>query len=203
MILIRYTPLQVMCPDAVGDTKGMHMMKTEIQVPEGLDVSLERSTLVVKGAQGEVSKEFRHPLVKIKLDAGKIILTCENDKRKMKAIIGTWEVLVKNMFSGVVKVWKGDMKLVYSHFPVKLKIDGHRLLIDNFLGEKSPRTVDIPQGMKVVIEGAVLFVSGPDKEKVGHLCGRIEQTTRVSGYDKRVFQDGIYITRKPYPEGSE
>ncbi len=95
------------------------------------------------------------------------------------------------------------MKLVYSHFPVKLKVEAGALLIDNFLGEKSPRKVAIPANLKVVIDQSVLTVTGPDKEIVGRLCGRIEQATRVSGYDKRVFQDGIYITRKPYPEGEE
>lgn len=179
------------------------MMKTEIQVPEGLDVSLEGARLRVKGANGEVGKEFSHPLVEIALENRKITLASESDKRKMKAIMGTWEVLIKNMFTGVTKLWKGELKLVYSHFPVKLKVEGGRLLIDNFLGEKSPRTVSVPDDMKVHIDGSVLLVSGPDKERVGQLCGRIEQATRISGYDKRVFQDGIYITRKPYPEGEE
>jgi large subunit ribosomal protein L6 len=179
------------------------MLKTEIQTPEGLDVSLGQGRLSVKGAKGEISKEFVHPLVSITNSGGKITIASEIDKKKVKAIIGTWEVLINNMFSGVSKGWKAELKLVYSHFPVKLKIDASRLVIDNFLGEKSPRKVAIPQDIKVEINQSVLTVSGPDKEKVGQLCGRIEQTTRVKGYDKRVFQDGIYITRKPYLEGEE
>jgi large subunit ribosomal protein L6 len=179
------------------------MLKAEIQIPGGLDVSLEGSRLNVRGAKGEIGKEFRHPLVRITSENGKIILASDSDKKKVKAIIGTWEVIINNMFSGVTKGWKGELKLVYSHFPVKLKIEVDKLLIDNFLGEKSPRMVVIPHDMKVHIDGSVLFVFGPDKERVGQLCGRIEQATRVSGYDKRVFQDGIYITRKPYPEGEQ
>lgn len=179
------------------------MLKTEIQIPEGLDISLEGSRLNVRGAKGEVSKDFRYPLVNLTVENGKIILVSESEKKKVRAIKGTWEVLIKNMFTGVTKLWKGELKLVYSHFPVKLKAESGKLLIDNFLGEKSPRIVSVPHDMKVEIDNNVVYVSGPDKERVGHLCGRIEQATRVSGYDKRVFQDGIYITRKPYPEGEE
>jgi len=183
--------------------KWSNMLKTEMQVPEGLDVSLERGRLIVKGAKGENIKEFRHPLVEISLEKGMVVLHSDTDRKKVRAIIGTWEVLVKNMFSGATKGWKGELKLVYSHFPVKLKIDGNTLVIDNFLGEKSPRKVAIPKDIKVHIDQSVVTVSGSDKESVGRMCGRIEQTTRVRGYDKRVFQDGIYITSKPYLEGEE
>lgn len=107
------------------------------------------------------------------------------------------------MLKGAEKTWKAELKLVYSHFPVKLKVDKGKLMIDNFLGEKSPRSVPIPADMKVVVDQSVLTVTGHDKERVGQLCGRIEQTTRISGFDRRVFQDGVYITRKPYLEGEE
>ncbi len=179
------------------------MLKAEIQPPEGFDVSLEKGKLRVKGSNGEVIKEFRHPMVSLSLADGKITISAESGRRKVRAIAGTWEVLIKNMFSGASKGWRAELKLVYSHFPVKLKADGGSLVIDNFLGEKSPRRVPIPSGLKVEIDQGTVTVSGPDKEMVGRMAGRIEQATRVRGYDKRVFQDGIYITRKPFQEGEE
>ncbi len=176
------------------------MLKNEIEIPEGLDVVFENDRLSVKGAKGEVSKTFKHPQVGMKVEKGKIILTSDLERKKVRATTGTWNAIVKNMFLGVTKGWRGELKLVYSHFPVKLKLEGNTLLIENFLGERNPRSVPVPEDLKVEVDKNVIYVSGADKEKVGQLCAKIEQTTKVKGYDRRIFQDGIYITKKPYLE---
>ena len=179
------------------------MLKNEIEIPAGVNVSLADGKLTVKGKKGEASKTFVSPMLSMSLDGNKIVITSPNERKKVRAIVSTWETLVRNMFIGVEKAWKAELKLVYSHFPIKLKVDKGKLFIDNFLGEKSPRSVPIPADMKVELDQSLIKVSGHDKERVGQLCGRIEQTTRIRGYDRRVFQDGLYITRKPYPEGEE
>jgi len=35
-------------------------------------------------------------------------------------------------------------------------------------------------------------LTGPNKDDVGQTCGNIEQACRISKYDRRIFQDGIY-----------
>jgi large subunit ribosomal protein L6 len=179
------------------------MLKNEIEIPDGVSVTLANGKLTVKGKRGEASKVFVNPMLGMSLEGSKIVITSPNERKKVRAIVSTWETLVRNMFKGTDKAWKAELKLVYSHFPIKLKVDKGRLLIDNFLGEKSPRSVPIPSDMKVELDQSLIKVSGHDKERVGQLCGRIEQTTRIRGYDKRIFQDGLYITRKPYLEGEE
>ncbi len=174
------------------------MISEYIEIPEGVEVKIEDGSLHVKGPKGEVSKEFRHPLVSIRLEDKKIAILSEIERRKIKAIVGTWKALAKNMILGVTKGWRGELKLVYSHFPVKLKVEGNMLVIENFLGERSSRHVSVPDDIKVEIKQSMIYVSGADKEKVGMVCGRIEQTAKVQGFDRRVFQDGIYITKKPY-----
>ncbi len=177
-----------------------NMPEKEIEIPEGLDVNFGDNRLGVKGEKGEVSKIFKHPRVKIKAEDRRIVLRSDFENKKVRAVMGTWNAIIKNMFLGVAKGWKGELKLVYSHFPVKLKLEENKLLIENFIGERSPRSVAIPEDLKVEVDKNVIYVSGADKEAVGRFCGLVEQTTRVRGYDRRIFQDGIYITRKPYPE---
>jgi large subunit ribosomal protein L6 len=176
------------------------MLKNEIEIPEEVEVRVENSRIYVKGSKGEVSKEFKHPNVKIKLDNGKVIFTSDLERKKIKAIMGTWKVLLNNMILGVSRGWKGELKLVYSHFPVKLRIEEGKLVIENFLGERRPRSVQIPGNVKVDVDKNTIFVKGMDKERVGQLSARIEETTKVKGYDRRVFQDGCFITKKPYLE---
>jgi len=177
------------------------MLKEELEIPQGLEARFAKDSLFIKGRKGELSKELKHPLVSVKVEGGKIIIASENERKKVKAIIGTWAVITRNMFTGVTQGWKGEMKLVYSHFPIKLKLDGSTLFIENFLGERSARKVSLPSNVKVDIDKSVIYVSGLDKELVGQACSRIEQATRIKDLDKRVFQDGLYITSKPLPEG--
>ncbi|MBN2042959.1 MAG: 50S ribosomal protein L6 [Candidatus Aenigmarchaeota archaeon] len=172
----------------------------EIDVPEGIEIREEKRSIIVKGKKGELSKEFKNPFIKVKVDGKKIVLSSETERKKVKAIMGTWRAILKNMFKGVSREWRGELKMVYSHFPVKIKTDNNRLVIENFLGERNPRSVPIPEGLKAEVKENVITVTGLDRERVGQLCGRIEQITKVRGYDKRVFQDGCYITKKPHVE---
>ena len=49
----------------------------------------------------------------------------------------------------------------------------------------------------IEIDGEKVLVTGPDIEAVGQTAGSIEQLTTIKDKDPRVFQDGIYITKKP------
>ncbi|MCK5023718.1 MAG: 50S ribosomal protein L6 [Candidatus Aenigmarchaeota archaeon] len=179
------------------------MMKHEIEIPEGIEASVENNIFIVKGPKGELKRTFKDHNIVFKVESGKILLSSEINRKKTKAVLGTWCAHVRNMITGVNKGWKGELKIVYSHFPVKLKTDNNMLVIENFIGGRSPRTVPIPEDLKVEIKGTEIFVSGTDKERVGQLCASIEQVTKVKGFDRRIFQDGAYITKKPYAEGDQ
>lgn len=178
-------------------------MKIEVMVPDGLDVKLENCRLVVNGPKGALSQFFKHPKIEMKMDDNKIGISYDLERKKVKAIAGTWEALIKNMLNGVSYGYKCEMRLVYSHFPVKMKVEDGKFVIENFLGERDRRVVDLPEDVKVEINKNDVFVSGIGKERVGQVAALIEQATRVKGYDRRVFQDGIYITKKPYLMKSE
>src|SRR2546425_1002886 len=89
-----------------------------------------------------------------------------------------------------------EMKIVYSHFPVKAMVKGPEFVIENFLGEKFPRKTSIVGETKVEVKGDQVVLTGPDIEAVSQTAANIEQATHIRGFDPRIFQDGIYITRK-------
>jgi large subunit ribosomal protein L6 len=178
----------------------MVMPEHEVPVEEGVQVSISGDMVTVKGPKGELSREFRHPRVKKAVKEGKIILSSESLRSKDKAILGTWKAHLRNMIQGVSKGWGCSMKLVYAHFPVKLEVQDRKLLIKNFLGAKSSREAEVLDGVEIKAEGDTVKLSGIDKEKVGQSAANIEHATKVKGYDKRVFQDGIYLLGKPAPQ---
>ena len=177
------------------------MLEYEVPVKEGVQVSLEGRCLKMQGPKGELSRDFSHPKVKVAVKGSSIVISSEEEGRKVKALMGTWRAHMKNMMTGVMTGWTCTLKLVYAHFPVKLEAKDGRLVIKNFLGARSDRHAELVEGVDVKIEGDTLRLTGADKEKVGQAAANIEYSTRVKGFDKRVFQDGIYLTAKPVPAG--
>lgn len=172
-------------------------MEKEIAIPEGIDVKLEAGLLTIKGPKGELRRKFTHMKVKMEIKDRKVHIRPLEDRRKTNAIVGTWEAHVKNMFTGVTHGWEGKLKVIHSHFPIKINIEGDKVLIQNFLGERKARTANIPAGVKVSPVKDEVIVTGINRELVGNACGNIECASRIKGRDKRVFQDGVYITQKP------
>lgn len=117
--------------------------------------------------------------------------------RKTMATVGTFRSHVRNMVHGVTKEWEYKMEVFYAHFPMDVSVEGDDIVITNFLGEKAPRRAAIRGDTDVQIDGEELTLRGPSKEDVGQTAANIEQLTRVTDKDSRVFQDGVYITEKP------
>jgi large subunit ribosomal protein L6 len=79
---------------------------------------------------------------------------------------------------------------------MNVSVAGSELIIKNFYGEKVPRRSRIVQGVTVKVEGDVVKVEGCDIEKVGQTAANMEKATRITNRDRRIFQDGLWITSK-------
>jgi large subunit ribosomal protein L6 len=81
-----------------------------------------------------------------------------------------------------------------------LKVQGDIMTVTNLFGEKVPRVAKLPwspSDVEVKISNKTdVVVKGIDKEKVGQTAANIERSCRIKNRDRRVFQDGIYITSK-------
>lgn len=171
-------------------------MERFLDIPEGITVQMKGHDLEVKGPKGTVVKRFRNEYVVLEPSEGKIRIFTKREKKTDTAVVGTWESLVKGAFIGVTKGYVYTMKIVYAHFPVKVSVKGKEIILDNFLGEKSPRKIELNPEVKVTVKGDTVTVEGMDLEKLGNQAARIEKMSKIKGFDTRVFQDGIYITRK-------
>ncbi|MEA3254508.1 MAG: 50S ribosomal protein L6 [Candidatus Altiarchaeota archaeon] len=171
-------------------------IKLEIEIPEGVEVIIEKNVVKVKGAKGELDREFPSNDIKISRKENRIILACPSNRRINRALIGTINAHIKNMIHGVSEGVVYKMKIVYSHFPMNVKVQGDALIIDNFFGEKYPRKAKILGGVDIEVKGQEVMLKGIDKENVSQTAANIEQATKIKNRDRRVFQDGIYILEK-------
>jgi large subunit ribosomal protein L6 len=78
-----------------------------------------------------------------------------------------------------------------------MAVKGNKFVVNNYFGERVPRTSDILSGVEVKVNNKVeVVVSGIDKELVGQTAANIEKSTTIKNRDRRVFQDGIYLLNK-------
>lgn len=171
-------------------------IEEKVEVPKDVKVTMDGAKITMKGGFGTVSKEFVHPIVKVKLESGHFVISCEMPKQRDKAVVGTFAAHLRNMIGGVTHGYEYDMRVVYSHFPIKAAVKGNKFIIENFLGEKAARHADIVGDVKVAVKGNEVTATGADLEAVSQTAANIERATKIKGFDPRVFQDGIYIVEK-------
>ncbi len=186
---------------AKGEGKGIYY---SIPIPEAVNVTIEGRVVKVTGPKGALTRELWYPRLSIEVvETGggtEVVLKSESTRKSIKAMAGTYRSLINNMIIGTGKAFFYKLKVLHAHFPMQVALtkEGNGVSISNFLGERKPRIAKVAEGVNVEIKsnGTEVVVSGMDKVAVGQTSANIEQTTRIKGYDSRVFQDGIYLVEK-------
>lgn len=171
-------------------------LEEKINIPEDVKVEMMGREIKISGPNGENKRSFTDKRIDIEAHSDKIILSVKNPTKREKALLGTYTSHIKNMVEGVQEDFEYKLKILYSHFPVKVRAERDEVVIENFFGEQKPRRAEIVGDTTVKIQGDIVTVRGCNKEQVAQTAANIESTTRVKNVDTRVFQDGIYIIEK-------
>lgn len=167
-----------------------------MQLPDEVTVSLEGRMLTVKGKLGEARKDFEKVNVNLAVQGNKVAIIPFSKKKKDNVVVNTVQSLLNNMATGVTKGYTYRLKIVYAHFPITVKTKGDEVLVENFVGERSPRVAKIVGKCKVTVEGDDVVVKGVSLEDVGQTSANVELATKIKRKDQRVFLDGVYIYQK-------
>ncbi|GGL50738.1 50S ribosomal protein L6 [Halocalculus aciditolerans] len=178
------------------------MARIELEIPADVDAEVDHLDLTVDGPNGSVTRRLWYPDVTVTVEDDTVVIESDEEDAKTRSTLGTFESHVANMFHGVVDGWEYRMKVHYSHFPMQVNVEDGEVVIENFLGERAARRTPVRGDTDVQVDGEELTLSGPSKEDVGQTAADIEQLTRVTDKDTRVFQDGVYIVQKPAKGGA-
>ncbi|KOX97835.1 MULTISPECIES: 50S ribosomal protein L6 [Halorubrum] len=173
------------------------MNRVEIEIPDDVSAETDHLELTVEGPNGSVTRRLWYPDVDVSVEDGAVVIATENEDAKTNATVGTFESHVANMIHGVTEGWEYAMEVYYAHFPMQVNVEGDEVVIENFLGESAARRTPIRGDTDVQVDGETVTLTGSDKEAVGQTAADIEQLTKVTDKDTRVFQDGVYIVEKP------
>jgi large subunit ribosomal protein L6 len=176
----------------------MHAIQTvaTVEIPEGVEGMLDGRIITIKGEKGELTRDFSHAPIQIQLEGKTVTVQASWPRKKEAALVGTVRSHIQNMIKGVTAGFTYKLKIVFSHFPITVKIQGKTLTIQNFTGERNPRKAKIMGDTKVTVKGDDIIVQGISLEDVSQTAANIQNATKIRNKDPRVFLDGIYVSEK-------
>jgi large subunit ribosomal protein L6 len=178
-----------------------HERNTEtVDVPKGVTFSLRGRQLLAKGPLGTVERPFPVDALELTSSGNQATITLRipAHRKRSQALLRTWTAHLRNLSGSLTLGVEARLKIVAAHFPMKVQVKENHLLIENFLGEKHPRSSDLLPGTSARVEGEFVVLSGYDVEQVGQSAANIERASRIREYDPRVFQDGIYLVERAH-----
>ena len=167
--------------------------KSPINVPSGVDVSVNDRTITVKGPKGTLSRVIPGEIV-VRQEDSTLIVERPDDERQNRALHGLTRSLVNNMVVGVTDGYRKPLEITGVGYRAALV--GRKLQLN--LGYSHPIEIDPPAGISFEVENPTkLAVIGIDKELVGEIAARVRATRKPEPYKgKGVRYAGEKIRRK-------
>jgi large subunit ribosomal protein L6 len=168
--------------------------KLPVTVPSGVDVTVEASTVTVKGPKGTLSHRVASPITVDRSD-GALEVKRPNDERESRSLHGLTRTLIANMVTGVTEGYEKKLEIVGVGYRVLSKGPTQ---LEFQLGYSHSITFNAPDGITFTVESPTkLGVQGIDKQLVGEVAANIRKLRKPEPYKgKGVRYAGEHIRRK-------
>jgi large subunit ribosomal protein L6 len=164
-----------------------------IDIPAGVEIKIDGSTVTVKGSQGTLIRTFSDRIT-VAQDEGRIVVTRADDQRESRALHGLTRALLANMVTGVSAGFSKELQTVGVGYRAALK--GSTLELQ--VGYSHPVNIETPDGVSFEVpEPTKIIVRGIDKEKVGQAAANIRSVRPPEPYKgKGIRYVDEYVRRK-------
>jgi len=153
--------------------------KRPVNIPEGIEVKIDKNIINVKGKPGELSLKFDKTSIKIKIEDNRIVINPISNSKESRAKYGLYRSLINNMVIGVTDGFTKTLKVVGVGYRVAKKGDKLELSV----GYSNPSVVEPPEGITFdVIDNNVIKVKGIDKQLVGEVAARVRGIRKPEPY---------------------
>ncbi|MBN1863589.1 MAG: 50S ribosomal protein L6 [Victivallales bacterium] len=164
-----------------------------VQIPPGVKVSIDNTTIRVEGPKAKLSMDLPS-MVCISIEGNLISLSRKEETKKGKAMHGMVRSILSNLIAGVANGFRKDLEIVGVGY--RAQVAGNKLTLN--LGYSHPVEYAVPEGVTVsVADNTKLSVSGADKQLVGQVAATIRKFRPPEPYKgKGIRYDGEHITLK-------
>ena len=163
-----------------------------IEIPAGVDVTVDGSTVTVKGPKGTLTRTV-HKNMTVTKDGAVINVTRPNDEKMNKSLHGLTRTLIANMVEGVDKGYSKELEV--NGVGYRAQKQGKDLVLNvgyshNVnIPEIDGITIDVPSPNKIII-------SGPDKQKVGQFAAEVREVRPPEPYKGKGIKYADEVIRR-------
>lgn len=167
--------------------------KMPVEIPDGVEVTIEDHTIKVKGPKGELTRKI-HEAIEVKVEDGQIVVTRPSDEKFHKSLHGLTRTLIANMVEGVTKGYERTLEIRGVGY--RASKQGNKLVLN--VGYSHPVEVEAPAGIEFEVpEPTQIIVRGIDKELVGEVAANVRAVRKPEPYlGKGIMYAGERIIRK-------
>jgi large subunit ribosomal protein L6 len=164
-----------------------------IDIPAGVDVTVDGLAVTVKGPKGELALTVASP-IEVKVEDNQVLVTRPDDERESRSLHGLTRSLIANQIIGVTQGYSKGLEIVGTGYRVAQKGSS----VEFALGFSHPVTVEPPAGITLTVEGNnKITVAGIDKQAVGETAANIRKIKKPEPYKgKGIRYAGEVVRRK-------
>lgn len=168
--------------------------KWPVQIPSGVEVTIESSVITVKGPKGSLSLTV-HPRITIKKEDNEVVVTRSTDEKEDKSLHGLTRSLIQNMVTGVTTGFQKRLEVIGVGY--RAQVNGNKLNLS--LGFSHPVEMEALPGLSLEIDKDTkhIVISGADKQQVGEFAAKVRSLRKPEPYKgKGIRYAGEHVRRK-------
>jgi len=171
--------------------------KQPIQIPKGVELTLEEKTVKVKGPKGQLETTVHsHVNFERKNDEvlGDVLVISVKDENKPndRALWGLSQRLIQNMVVGVTEGYKKELEYVGVGY--KVSVSGNTVKMS--VGFSHDVDFKLPEGIEAKAEKNTLTITGIDKQLVGETAARIRKIRKPEPYKGKGIRYSDEVVRR-------
>ena len=167
--------------------------KKEIQLPKGVDVKHDGSSVTIKGPKGSMTTPLV-PGIGVKVENNVLAFTRSDDEGKTRAFHGLMRALVANNVRGVTEGFKRELDIIGVGYRAEVK--GREVVFS--LGYSHPVRFPIPEGIDIAVDAKSghITITGIDKQKVGQTAAEIRSLREPDPYKGKGIKYSDEVIRR-------
>ena len=167
--------------------------KKIIEIPSGVEVKFDGSTVTVKGPKGELTNTFNEEMT-FKQEDNTIEVERPSESKEHRTVHGTTRALLQNMITGVSTGFERSLELIGVGY--RAQMQGQTLVLN--VGLSHPVEIETSEYITITVDkNTNVKVEGISKEEVGAVASKIRSIRPPEPYKgKGIRYVGEYVRRK-------
>jgi large subunit ribosomal protein L6 len=156
--------------------------KAPISVPKGVEITVEKSSVTVKGPKGSLTQKLDAD-ISVAVTDGIINVSRPTEQKRHKALHGLYRALIANMVKGVSEGYKTEQELV----GVGYRATNKGQLLELSLGFSHNITFELPKEIKITTtsekgQNPKVIMESHDKQLIGMVAAKIRSLRKPEPY---------------------